>query len=70
MKKIMAFFLVAVIILVNCAVVCADDTTSGHPHCYCGGELTLGAHTKHKSFGYIAWNGVNAIPYKGDVCGC
>ena len=41
----------------------ADTLASGHSHCICGGENTVGDHTAHQAADYQPWNGSDAISY-------
>ncbi len=41
----------------------ADTLASGHSHCICGGENTVGDHTAHQAANYQPWNGSDAISY-------
>ncbi len=62
-----ALLLAAILMLTGSIPVCAAVDTPRHEHCFCGGTLTLGEHTNHKTYEYKPWDGTSPLPYVNNV---
>ena len=40
---------------------------AAHTHCFCGGNVNAGDHTKHSDVTYTAWNGTSSISYTNNT---
>ena len=75
MKKIIFLLLITTLLLTSSMAVSAEQVSGSkeknsdthQDHCFCGGELTVGEHTKHKTFDYQPWDGKSNLPYKNNV---